>query len=458
MKTIKITFYFLTFNFLLLTSFSCTKDLYRKVAVNTKEVSAITGSSAIGAGRIIDEGKEGAAQYGHCWDIASSPTTDKNKTELGSSAGRKDYTSILSNLTPETKYYVRAYATDKHESNKVVYGAEISFTTSATIVAPTVTTTATSAIAQTTATSGGNVTSDGGATVTARGVCWSTSTNPTVSNSLTNNGTGTGTFTSSITGLTASTLYYVRAYATNSAGTSYGNQISFTTSSSFICGTSTVTDYDGNVYNTVLIGTQCWMKENLNYGTYAAVTSPQVAGTKFCQNLSGVNDATCPMGGLYEWANIMNGSASCNGTGAPPNDKCPTNVQGLCPAGWHIPSHYEWTTLEKNVGTNPGAFPYDVTTTGWLGTDEGGNLKQTGTTNWISPNTGATNSSGFTALPGGNSWAGSFNNAGNNGYWWSSTGASGTTAWYRKLTYNNAQVLRYNLGKAYGFSCRCVKD
>jgi len=129
MKTIKITFYFLTFNFLLLTSFSCTKDLYRKVAVNTKEVSAITGSSAIGAGRIIDEGKEGAAQYGHCWDIASSPTTDKNKTELGSSAGRKDYTSILSNLTPETKYYVRAYATDKHESNKVVYGAEINFTT-----------------------------------------------------------------------------------------------------------------------------------------------------------------------------------------------------------------------------------------------------------------------------------------------------------------------------------------
>ena len=129
MKTIKITFYFLTFNFLLLSFSSCTKDLYRKVAVNTKEVSAITGSSAIGAGRIIDEGKEGAAQYGHCWDIASSPTTDKNKTELGSSAGRKDYTSILSNLTPETKYYVRAYATDKHESNKVVYGAEINFTT-----------------------------------------------------------------------------------------------------------------------------------------------------------------------------------------------------------------------------------------------------------------------------------------------------------------------------------------
>ena len=129
MKTIKITFYFLTFNFLLLTSFSCTKDLYRKVAVNTKEVSAITGSTATVAGRIIDEGEEGATQYGHCWDIAQSPTTDKNKTELGSSAGRKDYTSNLITLVPATKYYVRAYATDKHESNKVVYGAEINFTT-----------------------------------------------------------------------------------------------------------------------------------------------------------------------------------------------------------------------------------------------------------------------------------------------------------------------------------------
>src|SRR3990172_4116352 len=147
------------------------------------------------------------------------------------------------------------------------------------------------------------------------------------------------------------------------------------------------------------IGSQWWMTENLNYGTYVPVTSPQVSGTKFCQNLGGVNDATCPMGGLYEWANLMQGSATCNGTGAPPNDECVTPVQGLCPAGWHIPSHYEWTTLEKNAGSNPGAFPYDITTNGSLGTDEGGNLKQTGTTNWTSPNTGATNSGGFTALP-----------------------------------------------------------
>src|SRR3990172_7437285 len=75
------------------------------------------------------------------------------------------------------------------------------------------------------------------------------------------------------------------------------------------------------------IGNQWWMTENLNYGTYVPATSPQVSGTKFCQNLSGVNDATCPMGGLYEWANLMQGSATCNGTGAPPDDKCATPAQ-----------------------------------------------------------------------------------------------------------------------------------
>lgn len=97
------------------------------------------------------------------------------------------------------------------------------------VVVPTLTTTAASAITQTTATSGGTSINAGGGTITAKGVCWSTSTNPTIANSNTNNGTGTANFTSSITGLLPNTTYYVRAYATNSAGTGYGNQISFTT-------------------------------------------------------------------------------------------------------------------------------------------------------------------------------------------------------------------------------------
>ena len=127
-------------------------------------------------------------------------------------------------MTAGTTYYVRAYAIN---SNDTAYGNQITFTTSG--VAPTVTTTAASSITTTTATSGGNVTSDGGSAVTARGVCWSTSQNPTVRGNHTSNGSGTSIFTSSLTGLTAGTTYYVRAYAINSVDTAYGNQITFTT-------------------------------------------------------------------------------------------------------------------------------------------------------------------------------------------------------------------------------------
>jgi hypothetical protein len=117
---------------------------------------------------------------------------------------------------------------------------------------PSVTTGTITAIIQTTATGGGEVTSDGGAAVTARGVCWNTTGSPVVTDPHTSDGTGTGSFTSSITGLTAGTTYFVRAYATNSAGTAYGSEVQFTTlAPPFICGTSTISDYDGNLYNTV---------------------------------------------------------------------------------------------------------------------------------------------------------------------------------------------------------------
>ncbi len=228
---------------------------------------------------------------------------------------------------------------------------------------------------------------------------------------------------------------------------------------SWRCGDDFTDVRDGKIYKTVKIGVQCWMAKTLNYGNYVTVATGQGgAGTqKYCQNLSGVDDPICPLGGLYEWDEMMDGSTTCNGTGAPPNDKCVTVIQGICPTGWHIPSHYEWTTLEKNIGSNPGAFPYDIITSGWLGTDEGGNLKQTGITNWTSPNT-ATNSSGFTALPGGSSLSGSFGNVGNYGYGWSSTESSGTNAWFRGLYYTEARSARFNANKLNGFYVRCVKD
>ena len=216
-------------------------------------------------------------------------------------------------------------------------------------------------------------------------------------------------------------------------------------------------DANGNNYPIVKIGNQWWMAENLNAGTYATITTPQVSGTKFCMNVNGQADPNCPMGGLYEWANLMQGSSPCNGSGAPPNDMCNTPVKGLCPNGWHIPSHYEWTTLEKNSGSNPAAFPYNTTTISLLGTDEGANLKATCTDYWWDPNAGATNLTGFSGLPGGDTWNGVFEDFGQSAYFWTST-ETFFMSWVHALNYSLTVVGRSSYAVESGFSCRCVKD
>jgi len=190
--------------------------------VTTDTVSNITDSSAVCGGNVTSDGGSPVTARGVCWSTSQNPTLSNSHTSNGSGTGI--FTSSLTGLTAGTTYYVRAYAINSVDT---AYGNQITFTTTA--VAPTVTTTAPSSITTTTATSGGNVTSDGGSAVTGRGVCWSTLQNPTLSDSHTSNGSGTGSFTSSITGLTAGTTYYVRAYAINSVDTAYGNQITFTT-------------------------------------------------------------------------------------------------------------------------------------------------------------------------------------------------------------------------------------
>jgi len=191
--------------------------------LTTTAVSSITSTAATSGGNITSDGGASVTARGVCWNTSQNPTVSlTTKTTNGTGTG--SFTSQVTGLTPGTTYYLKAYATN---SNGTGYGNEVTFSTPGP---PTVTTTAVTSITSTTASSGGNVTSDGGSTVTARGVCWSTSQNPTVSlTTKTSNGTGTGSFTSSITGLALETTYYLRAYATNSSGTGYGNQITFTT-------------------------------------------------------------------------------------------------------------------------------------------------------------------------------------------------------------------------------------
>lgn len=188
--------------------------------LTTTAVSSITASTATSGGNITDIGGAAVTARGVCWSTNTSPTTSNNKTTDSSGSGV--FSSIITGLTVGTTYYVRAYATN---SIGTVYGNEVSFSTNL----PTVTTTALSNITDISASSGGNITNSGGSTVTAKGICWSTSVNPTISNNKTSNGNGSSSFTSDITGLTAETTYYVRAYATNSIGTSYGQQLSLTT-------------------------------------------------------------------------------------------------------------------------------------------------------------------------------------------------------------------------------------
>ncbi len=213
-----------------------------------------------------------------------------------------------------------------------------------------------------------------------------------------------------------------------------------------------VTDYDGNHYNAVVIGNQIWMSENLKVTHYPDGTAiPFITGNTDWANLgdNDTDDAYCYYnnnasgekdiyGALYTWAAAMGDNAVSSSTN-------PSGVQGVCPTGWHLPSDAEWTELTDYLG----------------GTSvDGGKMKETGTTHWNSPNTGATNETGFSALPGGYrySFDGTFYDVGNLGKWWSATEGSSSTAWLRYLDYDNAEASRYYGYKSYGFSVRCVRD
>jgi uncharacterized protein (TIGR02145 family) len=290
---------------------------------------------------------------------------------------------------------------------------------------PIITTNAVDSITTTTARSGGNVTSSGNATVTARGVVWSTSPNPTITlTTKTYNGTGTGAFTSNISGLTPGTTYYLRAYATNSVGTAYGNQVSFTTAQTPVVDTS---------ISSVTIGTQIWSNKNLSVARYRnGDPIPQVTDSTQWANLTT---------GAWCWFN--NDSATYAATyGRLYNWFAVNDPRGLAPQGWHVPTDGEWTILTNYLGGESVA---------------GGKMKST--TGWISPNTGATNSSGFTGLPGGGrSFNSNFFNFGHTCFWWSSSAFDSSIAWYRYLYFINSSVTKGSVYQTFGLSVRVIRD
>ena len=218
--------------------------------------------------------------------------------------------------------------------------------------------------------------------------------------------------------------------------------ISLAASSSWACGSMLIDTRDGKNYSTVLIGSQCWMQQNLNIGTMISSTSSTsnqgtncssaIAIQKYCYN----NDlAQCGTGGgLYQWNQTMCGSVTAG-------------AQGICPTGWHVPTHDEFTLLERTTctsGTCATDFPYDMSTTGWRGTNEGTTMK-----NMSLSFRGVLTGFRFTD--------GSFGYGGTFTYFWSSVG-SGGSAWSRSLGSGYTAVDRFTYAVAYGFSVRCLKN
>ncbi len=390
------------------------------VATANIDEASITISSAVSGGEVTADGGGDITAKGVCWDTSQSPTIDNDHTDEGTGMG--EFTSNITGLVEGTTYYVQAYAIN---SAGTAYGNEVSFTTEEIVLA-TLTTVNASAITSFTAMSGGNISDAGGGNITARGVCWSTTAEPTISDNTASSGTGTGSFTSELSGLDASTTYYVRAYATNIAGTAYGNEVSFNT-------TETLSDIEGNVYSTVTIASQVWMAENLKTITYNdGTTVPLITdATEWglletpgcCWYGNDPDTYGDTYGALYNWYTIESGN--------------------LCPEGWHVPTDNDWEILYNYLG----------------GLIAGGKLKETGTIHWQSPNVGATNETGFTFLPSGfRLQGGLYVNVRTYGHSWSSSEFDAENALFRYTTYEDNIFYRWYADKNCGKPARCIKD
>lgn len=270
---------------------------------------------------------------------------------------------------------------------------------------------------------------DLGEGMTDHGVYYSTSPNAKSGTKASiGSPSGTGEYTVLLSGLTMNTKYYVCAYGAMDKTFVYGNETSFTTLGPY----TTNIDADGNVYSTITIGTQTWMKENLRTTKYQDGTAiPNITD----------NIAWTPLSsGAYCWYN--NDAATYKATyGALYNWYTVVDSRKLCPPGWHVPTDADWTTLETYLGGSSIA---------------GGKLKSTSL--WISPNTGATNESGFTAFPNGYRWYdGSFHGIGGVAYWWTATEAS-SDAWCLIIYPNDSETVHHVHSKDFGLGVRCIRD
>lgn len=418
----------LIINIIVLLVFGCDDSENKtRPEVTTTLIREITSTTAIGGGQVISDGGSPITHKGLCWNLTGSPTIKDPKTDAGTGVG--DFTTSLTNLQPNTTYFTRAYATN---SMGTAYGNQVPFTTQGST--PSVSTDQMAYVSYFYARCQCQVLSDGGHSITQRGVCWNTQGTPTIDDPNVVDRTGKSSFTVNLVDLKPNTLYHVRAFAVNEQGVGYGNELSFTTKN-----TGTINDIEGNTYATVQIGEQLWIAENLRTSHFSNGDSishlpddnawKKVEGAALCSynnepttiNLYGV---------LYNWY-------------------CVSDSRGVCPAGWHVPTENEWETLIVFLGGD---------------SEAGGKMKSTRTEPmeepyWNSPNSGATNESGFSGLPNGyRKETGVFSNHWGFGFWWSSTEQNPVQAGYQKLSYNVATTSSNHFKKNSGLSIQCIKN
>lgn len=401
-------------------SIRCLKDTVVSVTnlpvLSTTPVSSITENSAVSGGTVLSDGGYPVIEKGVVWDTIPNPIFTDTRTVDGN--GLSDYTSTMGLLLGNHTYYVRSYA---RNGLGVGYGNEISFTT-APVLPATVVTLPVRFFKDTVAYGVGKVTYLGGGSISDIGVVISTSPNPTMADTrFVMTGGNNDSFIVRCGSLLPSTLYYVRAYVVNEAGLSFGNEISFTTAS----------PSPGNV----IISNQVWMAKNLDVSSYRnGDPIPQVTTTEWGTLTTGAwcwynNDSAtyaATYGKLYNWYAV--------------NDP-----RGLAPEGWRIPTRNDWNVL-------------DTVFYAWF--FSGGDLKEAGTAHWRSPNFGATNISGFTALPNGIRFEDgtSFFYVGEYGYWWGEASQTAHVADMHIMSYIGRLRQLSTRDKNCGLAVRCIKN